>query len=338
MVHVYHASLEEAQTDPALAALFAPAPGTTPFDRLDWLRLLAEECLAPARCFIAVAREGERLAALPLCETPQGLASLANWYSFSARPAGSDPRLLAAIARDLAPHGRVLLSPLPAADAAALATALNAAGWFTRTTPAHVNRHLSIATRDFAAWWATRPGSLREVVRRKGRRIDIRIETRFDPADWATYEALYARSWKPAEGHPAFLRRFAEAEGAAGRLRLGIASHQGVPVAAQVWTVENGTAFIHKLAHDPAAAAHSPGTVLTHALFAMAFADPAIAEIDFGTGDDPYKRDWMDEIRPRLTIEAIHPRSVRFWPALARLLAARGADLARGRRADKAAR
>lgn len=337
MVQVYHASLEEAQTDPALAELFAPGPGTTPFDRLDWLRLIAEDCLAQARCFLAVAREGEALAALPLCETPQGLASLANWYSFIARPAGSDPDLLAAIVRDLTPQGRLLLSPLPAEDADRLTAALGAAGWITRTTPAHGNRHLAIAGHDFAAWWATRPGPLREVVRRKARRLDIRIETRFDPADWATYEALYARSWKPAEGHPAFLRRFAEAEGAAGRLRLGIASHQGVAVAAQFWTVENGTAFIHKLAHDPAAAAHSPGTVLTHALFAMAFADPAINAIDFGTGDDPYKRDWMNETRQRWTIEAIHPRAMRHWPALARLLAARGADLARRRRADKAA-
>ena len=39
-----------------------------------------------------------------------------------------------------------------------------------------------------------------------------------DPAAWAAYEAIYAASWKPAEGKPAMLRRFAEQEGAAGRL------------------------------------------------------------------------------------------------------------------------
>lgn len=334
MALVYHASLEEAQTDPALAALFAA--GTTPFDRLDWLRLLAEECLAPARCLVAVAREGAGLAALPLVATGTGLASLANWYSFVARPVMTDPALLPVLAAGLVRYGRITLSPLPAEDAAALAAALARNGWITRSTLAHVNRHLTIPTRDFAAWWATRPGPLREVVRRKGRKLVIRIATRFDPADWAIYEALYAKSWKPAEGHPAFLRRLAEHEAAAGRLRLGIASHDGVPVAAQVWTVDGPCAFIHKLAHDPAAGSLSPGTVLTHALFAMAFADPAVATIDFGTGDDPYKRDWMDEARVRLRIEAIHPRSVRHWPALARLIAARGADLARGRAADKA--
>lgn len=331
---VYHASLEEAQTDPALAALFARE--NTPFDRLDWLRLLAEECLAPARCFIAVAREGDALAALPLCETARGLTSLANWYSFVARPVTTDPALLPALMAGLAQHGRIVLAPLPAEDAAAMADALARSGWITRTTVAHVNRHLSIPTRDFAAWWATRPGPLRETVRRKGRKLAIRIETGFDPADWAIYEALYAKSWKPAEGHPAFLRRFAQMEAAAGRLRLGIASHDGVPVAAQFWTIDGPCAFIHKLAHDAAASALSPGTVLTHALFAMAFADPAVATIDFGTGDDPYKRDWMDATRLRRVIEAIHPRSARHWPALARLLAARAADLARGRAADKA--
>ncbi len=45
---------------------------------------------------------------------------------------------------------------------------------------------------------------------------------------WADYEEIYAESWKPEEGDPALLRRFAEAEGAAGRIRLGVARHEGV--------------------------------------------------------------------------------------------------------------
>src|SRR3546814_11418082 len=81
-------------------------------------------------------------------------------------------------------------------------------------------------------------------------------------SDWSSdvCSSDLAASWKPEEGHPALLRAFAEAEGAGGRLRMGIARIEGVPVAAQYWTVEDGTAFIHKLAHVEDSLQASPGT------------------------------------------------------------------------------
>lgn len=336
---VYHADLTEAQADPALAHLFAPGPGVTPFDRLDWLRLMAEECLTRGRCFVAVAREGDAIAALPLCETRAGLGALANWYSFVARPrfAADGERLLPTLVRSLAPVAALHFAPLPETEAQLMANAARAAGWIGALTPDHVNHVLHPAGRDFATWWATRPGQLRETMRRKGRKVAIRIARDFDAADWASYEAIYAKSWKPAEGSPAFLRRFAQAEGAAGHLRLGLASIDDQPVAAQFWTVEQGTAFIHKLAHDPAATAHSPGTVLTHALFAMAFDEDRVETIDFGTGDDAYKRDWMETTRTRYRLEAYHPRAARHWPGISKLMVKSALRFARRTSDDKAA-
>lgn len=318
---VYHADLAQAQADPALAALFGA--GGTPFDRLDWLRLMAEECLAPARCTIAVAREGDALAALPLRHARDGYAALANWYSFVARPRWNDadaaPALLAGIVRALGTDGALRLAPLPEAEARAMHTAARMAGWWAHGEAADVNHVLPVRGRAFADYWAARPGPLRETVRRKRGRVETRIADRFNAADWAAFEAIYAQSWKPAEGCPAFLRRFAEAEGAAGRLRLGLATIAGAPVAAQFWTIEAGTAYIHKLAHRDDAAAHSPGTLLSHALFAHAFAAGAQL-IDFGTGDDRYKRDWMETTRTRYRVSAFHPARVHRWGALARML------------------
>lgn len=335
---VYHADLTEAQADPALAKLFAGGPGVTPFDQIDWLRLMAEEGLTEAGCFIAVAREGDAIAALPLCEIRSGLGALANWYSFVARPrfAGHGAELLPTLMRSLSPSGALNYAPLPEIEARLLLDSVRAAGWIGTLTPDHINHVLHPAGRDFATWWATRPGHLRELVRRKARKVTTRIACDFDPADWAAYEAIYAKSWKPAEGSPAFLRRFAQAEGAAGRLRLGIASIDDRPVAAQLWTVEQGTAYIHKLAHDPGAAAHSPGTVLTHALFATAFDEDRVTTIDFGTGDDAYKRDWMEDSRLRYRLEAYHPRALRHWPKLGKLLAKSALRLARRTSDDKA--
>ena len=338
---VYHSDLGEAQADPTLAALFGVGPGVTPFDRIAWLRLMATECLAPARTMIAVARDGDRMAALPLVSGADGYGALANWYSFIARPRWTDPALLIDVVRSLAPVGAMTFAPLPAHEAAVLRDAARRAGWIAQLRHADHNHVLRTAGSDFATWWAKRPGPLRETVRRKSRKdvVAIRIATIFDAADWDAYAAIYAQSWKPAETSPGFLRRFAQAESAAGRLRLGLACVAGEPVAAQFWTVEDGTAYIHKLAHTPAAAAYSPGTLLSHAMFAMAFDQDRVALIDFGTGDDGYKRDWMDEVRPRYRLDAVYPGHPRRWPAAAKLLAKamlRPGELAHPETRDKA--
>jgi CelD/BcsL family acetyltransferase involved in cellulose biosynthesis len=326
---VYHANLGEARADAALAALLGRSPASAPFDRLDWLALLARHCLPAAECRIAVARDGDAVAALPFCRKGDGAAPFGTWYSFFVRPLVSDPArapaLLEALARSLAPIGAARLSPMPEAEATALAQAFRAAGWIGTIEPCDTNHVLELKGRSFAQYWAARPGALRETVRRKTARgkVALRIETAFNADDWAAYEAIYARSWKPEEGNPAFLRAFAQAESAAGALRMGMAEIDGEPVAAQFWTVEGGTAWIHKLAHDEAMRAHSPGTLLTAALFAHVIDADHVHTVDFGTGDNPYKRDWMEAQRPRFALQFYRPAAVGHWPALARLAARR---------------
>ncbi|HYD36559.1 MAG TPA: GNAT family N-acetyltransferase, partial [Allosphingosinicella sp.] len=144
------------------------------------------------------------------------------------------------------------------------------------------------------------------------------IHRAFDPDAWTAYESVYAASWKPEEGSPAFLRALAEREGAAGRLRLGIARKDAAPLAAQLWLVEDGTAWIHKLAYREDARALSPGTVLSMAMFRSALDDDRVERIDYGTGDEPYKRDWMDERATLWRLEAFDPRSPRGLAGAAR--------------------
>ena len=328
-VTVYHADLREAQADPALSALLGRSPASAPFDRLDWHALLAQHCLPAAACRIAVAREGDAMAALPFCRTSAGTAPLGTWYSFFVRPLTNDPGrapvLLEAIARSLAATGAAHLAPMPEAEALALAQAFRTAGWIGVAEPCDTNHILELKGRSFAQYWAARPGQLRETVRRKTARgkVTLRIETTFRPDDWDAYEAIYAKSWKPEEGNPSFLRAFAQAESAAGALRMGIAEIDGKAVAAQFWTVEGGTAWIHKLAHDEAHRAHSPGTLLTAALFARVIDEDRVHTVDFGTGHDPYKRDWMEARRLRYALRFYRPAAVGHWPALARLAARR---------------
>ena len=250
------ASVEYLVNPAEVQAAWADALGRdcqpAPFDRLEWWRALHELCLPDEEPLLALASEGEARCALALMRRPGSgqLRSLANWYSFWVRPvfANGGEALLCVLARDLARKARrISLEPLAQADAERTATAFTAAGWTVRAEQADVNHRVELVGRSFAEYWAARPGRLRETVRRKGakRAVALRIADHFDPADWAAYEAVYAQSWKPEEGSLAFLRQFAENEGAAGTLRLGLAHIDGRPVAAQLWTVEHGTAYIH---------------------------------------------------------------------------------------------
>jgi len=82
-------------------------------------------------------------------------------------------------------------------------------------------------------------------------------------------------------------------------------------VAAQLWLVEDGVATIHKLAYAEEAKAMSPGTVLGMEMFRRAIDQDRVREIDYGTGDDAYKRDWMDERRQLWRLVACNPRTPR---------------------------
>jgi len=296
--------------------------GQGPFARAEWFMRL--ETSAGAAC-IALAREGSEAVALPLARTAKGLESLTNWYAFTwseLATAGADrSALLEQLARDLARRSRcVTFDKLADEDgtAARLERVFRRAGWWTEREASDSNHVLPVAGRTYAQYLAARPGPLRTTLKRKASKVEVEILTSFQLDSWGSYEDVYASSWKPEEGDPALLRAFARAEGEAGRLRLGLARHSGEVVAAQFWTVENGTAYIHKLAHLESAKPLSAGTVLSAALFEHAIDRDRVALVDFGTGDDRYKRDWMEQVRPRYRLTCRRPADPRNWPAIAR--------------------
>jgi len=294
------------------------------FERLDWFRLV-ERHTPPAYGVLTLrARNAASEAWLFLAPDGAGAGPLANWYSlgFGTIRAG-DGAAVDALAASLRRNGIGHLSLAPLAGDDPLPAALKGHGWLVRVTPSSVRWEVRTAGRSFDDYWDARPSRLRNTAKRRAKAagLEIRLHDRFDPAGWADYEKVYEASWKPAEGSPALMRELAEAEGAAGTLRLGLAYHEGVPVAAQLWTVENGRATIHKLAYREDARQLSPGTVLSAAMFRHVIDGDRPEIIDFGVGDDPYKRDWMDEAVPLYALDAYHLRSVRGLAALARAAA-----------------
>jgi hypothetical protein len=290
----------------------------SPFERFEWFDLLASD--GGLKPLVALARDGEEALALPLMRAGDALIPLANWYSFTWRVLASKganaAELAEALARALTVQARrITLFPVPDEEGSAelLTAAFRAAGWQVIAEQCDTNHVLRIDGRSYAEYLASRPGPLRTTLERKAKKLEVAIHTAFDFEAWDHYEAIYAASWKPAEGRPAMLRRFAQQEGAAGRLRLAIARHGGVPVAAQFWTVEDGTAYIHKLAHTDEGAPLSAGTVLTAALMRHVIDVDKVAVVDFGTGDDAYKGVWMEEIRPRYRLDCLLPGNPRNW-------------------------
>ncbi|MFD1103377.1 GNAT family N-acetyltransferase [Sphingobium olei] len=322
----YH-SMEEVRG--ALASRLSPVPLPSLFDRIEWYEALHRHCLAGTSPRIIQAVEGHAEVWMMLASpAPRQATALANWYSFRWAPlflgepdGETRVRLLDAAARQMM-HGRahVDLYPLEAPDE--LLAALRRTGWFAVARPMGGRHLLRVEGRSFADYWSGRPGRLRALVRRKGRAdpFALSIHDMLSDALWADYVAVHESSWKEPEpaGGLALLREIAEREGAAGRLRLGFARRDGRAVAAQLWTVEGGAALIHKLNHDRALDARSPGTLLSHAMFAHAIDVDRVETIDYGTGDNAYKSDWMDVRLPLHRIDAFNPRFASAWLPAAR--------------------
>lgn len=300
-----------------LQGLAARAEG--PFDRPEWFALLER---GGARAVIASAGEGANQVVFPLHQAKDGFDSLTNWFSFTWRPLGACAAARSAIARDLrSKTGLVRMAPLAADVADELQSTFRQAGWLVFREQCDENHVLAVGGRSFAEYWEQRPGKMRTTLKRKAKKVDVEILAHFDEDAWAEYRAIYQQSWKPEEERADILEGFARAEGAAGRIRLGIARADGVPVAAQFWTVENGTAYIHKLAHVEAARPLSAGTTLSAALFERVIDRDRVETVDFGTGSDSYKRDWMERIRPRYRLTCLDWRRPSLWLRIAKATA-----------------
>lgn len=294
------------------------------FDRIDWFDALHRHCFPATPVRVLAAEENGKEVWLFLLNTAARRAgALANWYSFSWAPlflgdpdAAAQQRLLESVARHLLTDcAQIDLYPLE--DGTPLVRALRRAGWFVVERPMGGRHLLRVEGRSFADYWAARPGRLRSLVRRKGRGAPfaLSIDDRLTDALWQDYVDVHGRSWKEAEPDAglAFLRDLAERESAAGRLRLGFARIDGRAVATQLWTVDHGVALIHKLSHDRAFDGGSPGTLLSHAMFERAINRDRVSLIDYGTGDNDYKLDWMETRVPLHRIDAFNPRCASAW-------------------------
>lgn len=207
-----------------------------------------------------------------------------------------------------------------------LMQALQASGYWTDRYFCFGNWYQPVAPGGFETYWAARPSALRNTVARARRRLDrqgnwaLQIITDDAGLDVAidAYVAVYNRSWKTPEPNPAFIPALIRLAAQQGWLRLGLVHVAGEPVAAQLWLVAGGKANIFKLAYVQGAEKLSVGSVLTAELMRHVMDVDQVHEVDFLSGDDPYKADWMDHRRERIGLVAFDKRHWRGWLAAAR--------------------
>lgn len=149
-------------------------------------------------------------------------------------------------------------------------------------------------------YWNKRQSQLINTINRKKKKLqqqhaDIQISKRLTPELLKDYWHIYQHSWKQPEPGTEFIDWLLAFGSQNGQLRLGIMYIDHQPVAFQFWLVQKQQAAIVKLAQDQAFDALSPGTVLMAAMIDHVMTSDFVTDIDFLTGNDAYKVQWMDQ-------------------------------------------
>ena len=319
-------------------ALFAAGAEESFFNLPEWYDIVARHGLERGWTpRLYVSRGAAFIGCVAQSETGGEIRGCCNMYTIDhAVLAASAPdsapadvrQLFADIARENPSTDGILLPGLDREDfrfAAAL-DGLKQAGFLARPYFCWGTWYETTRGTDFDAYFAARPSPLKNTWRRKLGALEksspIGFRTSGDVDRFVLdYEDVYQRSWKTPEPYPDFLPALMRLAARKGALRFGVLEADGQPVAAQFWIVWKGRAIIYKLAYDQKWRAFSPGTLLTFHMIRHVLEHDHPDEINFGRGDDDYKKLWMSARRERWGIEAANPRSLRGLPRSTRLVA-----------------
>jgi len=271
-------------------------------------------------------------AALPMrCQTagkrglrPRTLEAIANFYTSLFAPILADTdaqpaylqALAAGIAGDTPRWDLVDLHPLARGTAQydAIVHAFRQAGLAVQSYFCFGNWYLQVGRRSFQEYFDSLPSRLKNTVQRKSRQLQSAGRLRLEivtggqelEAAITAYEQIYRLSWKPSETFPEFIPGWLNTSAAQGWLRLGLAFIDDVPAAAQIWLVQQDRASIYKLSYDEQFSQLSIGSILTAHMMRHVIDVDHVSEVDYLTGDEPYKQDWMSDRRERWGIVAFN--------------------------------
>ena len=298
---------------------------------IDWFRLLVNTALGvqSRAAFYVLSDEDHVYCILPVrIDDDAELFGLTTFYTSLFRPllaeqatASDLSDLIRAVMRESA-AGYIRLDALSTEHRSFSVTfdAMRRAGLRPYRYFSHANWYRPVAGMSFAEYFAALSSRVRNTVKRrekkllangKGRIVIVSGDESALKDAVAAWDQVYAASWKRSEPFPAFMPGLIELGARRGWLRMGIAYYEEKPIAAQIWLVNAGRAAIYKLAYDEAFKKYSAGTILTARLMRHVLDEDKVHEVDYLTGDDGYKQDWMSCRREREGIIAFDLKTLR---------------------------
>jgi predicted ATP-grasp superfamily ATP-dependent carboligase len=156
---------------------------------------------------------------------------------------------------------------------------------------------------------------LKNTIKRKSKKLEklgcwqVKIYQTEEDVNTALeqYLDVYSNSWKPIEPFDHFIEGLVKIAAVKGWLRIGVLSVDNQPIATQLWLVANKTAYIYKLAYRQEFSYLSPGTILTEKMISYTVIKDNVTKIDFLTGNDDFKKDWMANSRKLFKLRIFYP-------------------------------
>ena len=305
-------------------ALFKQEENGSIFFSRPWFECLTANTLEVDHTLVlACVLVGDRvMAILPLMEC----AGIKTWYSlthgltplYSLLLADDDQeRVLSCLAQalDQLPLNALLLHPVAEDDKKlkGLTRLLETVGFKCEHNFRGYNWVYRLQGQSYQEYMTGRPAVLRNTISRKMRKLErehgyeiLLFTGEQVPSCMSDYQVVYNASWKQNEiWNAGFQNCFIEAFSRAGWSRLAIMYIKGQPVAAQLWFVYHNKASIFRLVYDKTWGHYSTGSILTSFLMEYVIDTDKVQEIDFLTGNDAYKSDWMSERRERFLLSCI---------------------------------
>lgn len=333
------------ETLPAEVAAFLEEHATSIFLTSDWFTHFCRTGIEPSVIpyLLSVKEGGRTRCVIPLLRTrlrrggvsmPM-LTSLTNYYALDFAPV-CEPGAEGLAANALSIERPAILRFDSMEDEAAdrMEAILRAAGHRPQRFDSFVNWVEEPGGMAFDDWFSKRPSQLRNTWRRRLKKLGSLGGARIEFHGWkslarteagegsgipielaesvdaliGSWNEVYTRSWKQPEPFPDFVPGLIRLAAQRGWLRLGALFVADRPVATQLWLHHRGRTIIYKLAYDEEFRELSPGLALSVEMFRNAIAVDRASIIDYGSGDDTYKKDWMSTRRVRLGLDAFNLR------------------------------
>ena len=302
-------------------ALFDQGTRDSIFYSRPWFENLATALNDDQAMLLAcVVTEDRLMALLPLIKSPGR-----SWYALKHRYTphynllladDNQHQVLTCLAQGLSelPVDGFLFEPVANDDSKLqdLKQAMETAGFTCDYNFRHYNWIYRVQEQSYKDYLAARPARLRNTISRKKRKLErdhgykIRLFTGDEvPGGMQDYYAVYSASWKANEQYVDFVDDMVARFSKQGWTRLAVLYINEQPAASQLWFVHHGKASIFRLSYDENWKQYSVGSILTSYLMEYVIDTDKVEEIDFLTGNDAYKQDWMSERRERFALGCV---------------------------------